>query len=204
MRPRIIAMALLPGMVVAQSCREEAWRWCERRDMAIALDTQIAGCTWAIRSGAETTANLGNAFYDRGNARAAQGDRAGAIADYNEAMRLNPQYALALSSRGLLRQRLGQAEGARADIEAGIRAAAAGNGGPIAARAGLALLRGDSADLAEALRRDANNSLALGLRAVLRQRQGDAAGMAADAAAARLAIDWGFPQRPSGVGAALR
>ena len=129
------------------------------------------------------------AFTARGDVRTMQGDHAGAIADYSEAIRLDPRDARAFAMRGLLQRRVGQADAARADIEAAIRVVPPGDGRPHAARAGLALLRGDRAaariDLAEALRRNNNDSVALGLRAILHAAGGDAARATADAAAAR-------------------
>lgn len=145
----------------------------------------IADYTEAIRINPQHA----SAFAARGDARTAQGDRAGAIADYSEAIRLNPRDAGVLATRAVLQYRAGQADAARIDIEAAIRVVPPGDGRPHAARAGLALLRGDraaaSADLAEALRRNKNDSAALGLRAILYAAEGDATKAAADADAAR-------------------
>lgn len=55
------------------------------------------------------------AYYNRGVARAAQGDRVGAIADYGEAIRLDPQYAVAYYNRGELRAEMDPA-GAISDL----------------------------------------------------------------------------------------
>ena len=96
----------------AQSSREEAVRWCTRQDAAMAWDTVIAGCTWLIRSGRETTEVLAFAFYNRGLGRTALGDRVGAVTDYNEAIRLNPLNAFAFTNRGGVRFALGDRAGA--------------------------------------------------------------------------------------------
>jgi hypothetical protein len=89
----------------------------------------------------------------------------------------------------VLRALTGEAAAGRADLDAGVRAAHPTSGYPPAARAGLALVRGDlaaaQADLDESLRRDPAYGYALLLRAILRARQGDVAGSGADAAAAR-------------------
>jgi lipoprotein NlpI len=65
----------------------------------IAWDTQIAGCTAAIQSGRWQGKDLAWAFNNRANAydRTGQTDRA--IQDYNQAIRLDPNYAAAFNNR---------------------------------------------------------------------------------------------------------
>jgi tetratricopeptide (TPR) repeat protein len=64
-------------------------------------DESIAACTAAITSGKLSTANLAIIFYDRGVGYADRHDYARAIADYSEAIRLNPQYEHAFHNRGV-------------------------------------------------------------------------------------------------------
>ena len=45
------------------------------------------------------------------------GDKKGAIADYNKAIELKPDYALAYSDRGLVRSELGDKKGALEDLQ---------------------------------------------------------------------------------------
>jgi tetratricopeptide (TPR) repeat protein len=54
-------------------------------------------------------------FHNRANARQMQGDLAGAEADYDEALRLNPAYAVSYANRGIVRYDLGDYGGAIAD-----------------------------------------------------------------------------------------
>lgn len=61
-----------------------------------------------------------------GNAKHNLGDRRGAIEDYNQAIRLNPRYALAYSRRGVAKWRLGDRQGEGA-IEDRQQAARLGN-----------------------------------------------------------------------------
>ena len=49
------------------------------------------------------------------------GQYEGAIADYDEAIRINPNYATDYNSRGFTKRRLGQYEGAIADYDEAIR-----------------------------------------------------------------------------------
>jgi tetratricopeptide (TPR) repeat protein len=124
--------------------------------------------------------------------RLARSDLSGALEDFATVLRDQPENAAALTYRGIARHRLGEPEAADADLAAAIRTIEPRQGGPHAVRAGLAMLRGTPdtvvADLTEALRRAPESPLALQLRAILRARQGDVAGSAADAAAARQAM----------------
>jgi tetratricopeptide (TPR) repeat protein len=130
-----------------------------------------------------------DAYNNRGNQRRAQGNLRGAIADYDQALRLNPRNAHALANRCIARHRLNEAALAQADCAAAIEAAAPDNPWPHTSRGRLALLAGEvrqaTEDANEAVRRDPDNPHALQLRALLRARAGDAAGAAADTAAAQ-------------------
>ncbi len=66
---------------------------------AATIDDQIAACTRAITSGSLPTPVLSATFFDRGDAWRSKGDNDRAIADYSDAIRLNPQYARAFASR---------------------------------------------------------------------------------------------------------
>ena len=56
----------------------------------------------------------------RGNARYKQGDNQGAIEDYNQAILLDPNYALAYIKRGAARSKLGDNQGAIEDYNQAI------------------------------------------------------------------------------------
>ena len=84
-------------------------------------DQQLKNCTALIQSGTEQKENLAIAFYNRALAYESKDDYVRAIADYDEAIRLNPNDADALLYRGLDKQRIGDKAGAEADITAAER-----------------------------------------------------------------------------------
>jgi lipoprotein NlpI len=84
-------------------------------------DAAIAGCTRVIEDGKQKPRARAAAYYNRGNAHAAKGDRAAAIADYDEAIRLEPKNAPALNNRGTAHSEAGEAEAALADFTAAIK-----------------------------------------------------------------------------------
>jgi tetratricopeptide (TPR) repeat protein len=63
-------------------------------------DAGIAICTREITSGKYTGPNLARRYYNRGVLYSAKEDNDRAIADYSEAIRLNPKQALAFFNRG--------------------------------------------------------------------------------------------------------
>ena len=57
------------------------------------------------------------AFNNRGNAKIALGEHRDAIADYNEAIKINPKDAIAFNNRGKAKLRIGDKEGAVKDFQ---------------------------------------------------------------------------------------
>jgi carboxyl-terminal processing protease len=84
----------------AQSDLAQAWTWCVNEAKASA-DLQIGGCTAVIQSGRLNQQNLSISFNNRGNAYLAKGDYDHAIADYDQAIKLDRGYAYAYHNRGL-------------------------------------------------------------------------------------------------------
>ena len=84
-------------------------------------DDTIAACTRAIKSGQLSSVNLAVTFYNRGNTWGRKGDNESALADYNETIRLIPQYALAYHNRGNTWGRKGDNDRALADYDEAIR-----------------------------------------------------------------------------------
>jgi carboxyl-terminal processing protease len=74
--------------------------WCVDKDKVFSTDLRIGGCTAVIQSGKWSGKGLAWAFNNRGAAYHQKNDFDRAIADYSEAIRLDPKYALAFGNRG--------------------------------------------------------------------------------------------------------
>jgi tetratricopeptide (TPR) repeat protein len=84
-------------------------------------DDRVAACTRAITSGQLSTENLAKTFSNRGVEWQAKGNYDRAIADYGEAIRLNPRHANAYSNRGIAWSAKGDNDRAIADYGEAIR-----------------------------------------------------------------------------------
>lgn len=95
----LLSAALAPNSAGAQSSQD--WRRCASpasRGEALAL--KIRSCTAIIAATGETPRNKAAAYNNRGNAYQDGKDLDHAIADFDAAIRLRPDYALAYSNRG--------------------------------------------------------------------------------------------------------
>ncbi len=86
-------VVLLAGPAEAQT-RNQNWTLCEAGDP----DRGIDACTALIQSGTETVSNLAIAHNNRGITYSDKSDFDRAIADYEQALKLNPDLASALNS----------------------------------------------------------------------------------------------------------
>jgi tetratricopeptide (TPR) repeat protein len=84
-------------------------------------DRTIAGCTHIIEDIGESNRNRRIAYDNRGTAWRDKGDRERALADYGEAIRLNPNNALAYNNRGNVQHEKGDNKRAIADYNEAIR-----------------------------------------------------------------------------------
>ncbi|MCH9050323.1 MAG: tetratricopeptide repeat protein [Proteobacteria bacterium] len=84
-------------------------------------DLQIDYCTRAIDSGDLSNEKLAHTFNNRGEAYDRKGEYDRAIADYDQAIRLKPDYALAFNDRGVAYYRKGEYDRAIADFDQAIR-----------------------------------------------------------------------------------
>ena len=88
---------------------------------SISLDLQISGCTALIESGALMPQGLVVAHNIRGNAYLKKNEYDRAIQDYDESVRINPNYAKAFNNRGVAHQRKGEYERAIENFDEAIR-----------------------------------------------------------------------------------
>jgi tetratricopeptide (TPR) repeat protein len=84
-------------------------------------DLSISGCTAMIQSGHETQQKLAIDFYNRGLAYLLKDQYDRAIEDFDQAIRINPTYALAFVSRGGAYSAKGQYDRAIEDFDQAIR-----------------------------------------------------------------------------------
>jgi tetratricopeptide (TPR) repeat protein len=80
------------------------------------LDRQIAGCSRIIQDRSATARERFVSFYNRGNAYRDKFDYDRALADYSEAIRLDPKQAFAHNNRGIVHRMKGNFESAIADF----------------------------------------------------------------------------------------
>ncbi len=85
----------------ASAQQSHDWQLCTASDDdEVSLDVQIRGCTAVIESGKEPQKNLAVAYYNRGVAYDDKDEPARALADYDQAIKLDPKNASAFYNRG--------------------------------------------------------------------------------------------------------
>jgi tetratricopeptide (TPR) repeat protein len=119
--PALASAAVMVMWAPAAAQLSQKWTWCVNQGGAFSADQRIDGCSSIIQSGRETPRKLAVAYYSRGLAYYDKGDDDRAIAEYNEAIRLDPQSAQAYSSRGLAYDHKGDLGRAEPDYSEAIR-----------------------------------------------------------------------------------
>lgn len=129
------------GPTPEEKAAKEASRLQQKGDAAFEnqqWDVAMQAYTEAIAS----SASAAGAWRGRGGVRLRNGDHAGAVADLNEALRLEPDNLFALRDRAEARLRTGDHEGALADYDRKL-ALAPGDGRALCGRGEARLLCGD-------------------------------------------------------------
>jgi len=143
----------------------------------------IAACSRAIVSGEYKGTNLAKLHFNRGIEYEAKGEDERAIADYSEAIKLDPKYVRAYGNRGILYARKGELDRAIADYSEAIRldpkyVNAYGNRGNALRRKGE--LDRAIADLDQAIGLDPKGANLYYNRGLVREAKGDLHGALAD------------------------
>ena len=112
--------ALWSAPVAAQS--DQNARWCRGEDNAT-LEQTIGGCAAVIERRTDTPQQIALAHSLRGGAFYYKGDLPRAIADYDEAIRLDPSFARAFNNRCWARAVVGRVQEAVADCDESLRLA---------------------------------------------------------------------------------
>jgi membrane associated rhomboid family serine protease len=180
----IVAITTLASLTMPA----DQWRTCAGNP-GINRDTQIRACTALIQSSQERARDRAFAYNNRGDAWAAKSDNDRAIADYSEAILLDPKNADYLNSRCWARAITGrELPLAVTDCTEALRIAP--NDANILDSRGFVYLRFSRLDDAvtdydEALRRNPKQAGSLYGRGLAKLRKGDVAGGKADIAAAK-------------------
>jgi tetratricopeptide (TPR) repeat protein len=115
--PAIVAAGvLLAGFAHAETPQDR--RMCDGEDGAT-VEQRIAGCTAVIK--ASKGEKLAEALELRGAAYRSQGELNLAIADYNQAIKINPKFALAYHNRGVAYDYKGDPDRAIQDFDQAIK-----------------------------------------------------------------------------------
>ena len=114
---RLLPFAVLLATISAAPVFADDWETCAKGKG----DDAIAACSRAIKSGTYTGRVLALAYSNRGVELKAKGDLAKAIADYDEAIKADPQQSAAYNNRGIAYAAMASYDKAIADYDAAIR-----------------------------------------------------------------------------------
>lgn len=174
-RRALLFSLFLVGAAPTTATAQSPFDTCFSADAGTSLDLRIDGCTSLIQSGALPQDSLAVAFQNRGTAYLGKGDADRAIEDYEQALRLDPNYANAFNSRGVAYQAKGENERAIDDYNQAILLDpdnANALNGRCWLRAALGQLQAALADCDESLRLRPNSSNTLDSRAFVYIRLG--------------------------------
>jgi tetratricopeptide (TPR) repeat protein len=199
----VLIMGLGLSVAAPALAADRAWTACAGSDD----DNAIAGCSKVIARGSkESRANLAIAYYNRGVSNHNKGDVEKALADYEAALALNPDYANPYNGRANIKADRGDLAGALTDYDQALKRE------PMNARflrnRGLTHAKKDDltaglADLDRAVGLDPTSPLAVFNRGEIFEKQGDRVRALADYRKA-LALKTDFGKAKSATPAATR
>jgi tetratricopeptide (TPR) repeat protein len=112
--------ALLATSAAAQTPKLSDVDLCNGRDRS-SPELQISGCTELMKSDINNSRVMAIAYNNRGNAYTTKGEYDLAIRDYDQSIKLNPNYAKPLNNRGVTYQKKGEYDRAVEDFNAAIK-----------------------------------------------------------------------------------
>ena len=185
-----VALAATASLGPAQAQQSQARTWCNDSEVdGVSLDLRISGCTTVIQSGEVSNSDLALAFNNRGFAYSAKGQHDRAIQDFDQAIKLNPNYAIAFNNRGVAYGAKGQHDRAIQDFDEAIKlnpcerrqpsTIAASPTGPKASTTT------PSRTYDQAIKLNPSYAIAFYIRSRAKAKKGDKEGADADLAAAR-------------------
>src|SRR6516165_10838638 len=114
----LTGVSLAGASALAQTPQERGW--CESED-AVTVDQRIDGCSAVIRAARDKGDKLAEAFNNRGVGYRLKGDYDRAVADYNQAIKLNAKFASAYNNRGVAYDKKGEYDRAILDYDQAIK-----------------------------------------------------------------------------------
>jgi lipoprotein NlpI len=118
---RFLVLCAVSGTLLALTSAAGAPADDRRTCAEVSGDVAIAACSRMIASGRYRGSELAKAYYFRGVEYRDKGDLDRALADLNQAIRLDPKFALAYNNRGLAWEDKGELDRALADYNEAIR-----------------------------------------------------------------------------------
>ena len=168
------AVVMTAAGIAAPAFAEKQWKC--TGNAGIPWSTQIVECTKAIKSGEFKGKELAWAYFNRGNANIRTGRHDNAIADYSEALKLEPTDADIYNNRGNALRRKGQYDRAIADYNEAIKLAP-NDPDPVNGRGNAYFNKGDREraleDFNRAIKLDPDTVQAYFNRARVREDKGD-------------------------------
>lgn len=120
-------LMLLVTLTAAQGTKPQAAQPSKLKNLDLcndvdgtSVEAQITACTTFIESGIDTPQTLVSVYNNRGNAYISKGKYDLAIKDYDESIKLNPNYFKAYNNRGAAYKKKGEYDRAIADFDAAI------------------------------------------------------------------------------------
>lgn len=182
--PSAVTAALIAAFWASpvSALTDEDWTSCARAG-GLSADHPIRGCTAVIEAGQQLLVQLVAAYNNRGVAFRSNGEIDRAIEDYDQAIRLKPDYYIAINNRGVAFMNKGELDRAIADFDRTIRLkpdyfAAFHNRAVAFGRKGL--FERAIADYDVIIKIDPKNSVFLYERGTMKAKMGDQVGADVD------------------------